>query len=68
VRGAVAPSRLQLQYHLPGGVAPPSLVGQRRAGDVAAQLDGAAPVGHQVLCRPFGGGRGGARRTSARPG
>jgi len=38
VRGAVAPGRLQLQHDLPGGVALGAFVGQRRAGDGAAQL------------------------------
>ncbi len=38
VRGAVAPGCLQLQHHLPCCVALHALIGQRRAGDVAAQL------------------------------
>ncbi len=37
-RHAVAPTRFQLAYHLPGGVALHPLVGQRRAGDLAPQL------------------------------
>jgi hypothetical protein len=36
--GAVAPRRLELQLHLPGGVALHPLVRQRRPSDVAAQL------------------------------
>ena len=36
VRGAVTPRRLELQLHLPGGVALRPLVGQRRASDVPA--------------------------------
>ena len=38
MRGAVAPGCLQLQHHLARGVALHPFVGQRRAGDVAAQL------------------------------
>ena len=38
VRRAVAPRCLGLQFHLPGCVEPNPLVGQRRPGDVAAQL------------------------------
>ena len=37
VRGAVAPSGLELEHHLPGGVGLHAFVGQRRARDVAAQ-------------------------------
>jgi hypothetical protein len=38
VRGAVAPRCLELELHLAGGVELHPLVGQRRPGDVAAQL------------------------------
>jgi len=38
VRDAVTPGGLELQRHLSGGVGLYALVGQRRAGDVAAQL------------------------------
>ena len=38
VRGAIAPGWLQLQHDLPFGIASHALVGQRRAGDVAARL------------------------------
>ena len=38
MRGAVAPGGLELEHHLSGGVRLHALVGQRRAGDVAAQL------------------------------
>ena len=38
VRRAIAPRRLELQLHLTGGVDLHPLVGQRRPGDVAAQL------------------------------
>ena len=38
VRGAVAPGGLQLEHHLTGGVGLHAFVGQRPAGDVAAQL------------------------------
>ena len=38
VGGAVAPGRLELEYDLPSGVGLHARVGQRRAGDVAAQL------------------------------
>ena len=38
VRGAVAPRRLELELHLPGGVELHPFVGERRPRDVAAQL------------------------------
>jgi len=38
VRRAVVPGCLELQHHLPGGVELHALVGQRQAGDVAAQF------------------------------
>jgi hypothetical protein len=38
VRGAVAPCRLELQFHLPGGVVLNALVRQRWPGHAAAQL------------------------------
>lgn len=38
VSRTIAPRRLELQLHLPGGVELNPLVGQSRPGDVAAQL------------------------------
>ena len=38
MRGPVAPGGLELEHHLPGGVGLYALVGERRAGDVAAKL------------------------------
>jgi len=38
VRGSVAPRRLEPELHLFGGVELHPLVGQRRPGDIAAQL------------------------------
>ena len=44
VAGAIAPGCLELQYHLPGAVHTQALIGNRRAGDVAAQLLQPLPV------------------------
>ena len=44
VRGAIAPSCLELEHHLPGGVGLHAFVGQCRASDVAAQLFQRLPV------------------------
>lgn len=48
MRGAVAPGCLQLQNRLPGGVAWPTLVGQRGASDVAAEPASRRP---SAFCR-----------------
>ena len=44
VAGAIAPRRLEFQHHLPGAVGTEPLVGDRRAGDTAAQLFEPFPV------------------------
>ena len=44
VAGAIAPRRLEFQHHLPGAVDTEPLVGDRRAGDIAAQLFEPLPV------------------------
>ena len=44
VAGAIAPRRLELQHDLPGAVHTEPLIGNRRAGDIAAQLLQPTPV------------------------
>ena len=65
VRGAVTPGCLQPEHHLPGAVDLNTLVGQRRARDVAAQLlerlavsGSAAHGGVQAFALLFGAGNG----------
>ena len=52
VAGAIAPRRLELRHHLPGAVHTQALIGNRGAGDIAAQLLESTPI---IGCHAYPG-------------